>query len=703
MQTVKTTSMALGDAEISFETGRFALQADAAVLVSQGEQSILLTATMGGAREGMDFFPLVVEFEPRYYAAGRIKHSKVNKREGRKSDQDILTCRVTDRPLRPMFPKGMRNEVQIIATQFQTDSQRISAPLCITAASMAIQLSGIPFERSVSAVQVGMDEDGNFITSPTHEQVEATGLDFVVAGTSDAIMMVEAGANLIDNQKALAALEYAHEEIKKLCALQDEFVSQFDIETKEVVVASDSDTFLAATAAVKEVLSEAELDGIAGVTKKEVKKKMHVLEEKLFEACATRIEAEEFSKKDLVTAFEKAFAKSMRKRIFETGKRVDGRDMDTVRPLIVDVGLFPRVHGSGLFQRGETQVLSMLSLGGPDSEEYADTTDKGEFRRRYLHHYNFPPYSVGETRMLRGPGRREIGHGALAERALSYVLPKIEDGWAYTIRVVSEVLACNGSSSMASVCGSTLALMDAGVPIKTPIAGIAMGLMMDEETGDYKILTDIQGLEDFDGDMDFKVAGDETGLTCIQLDIKIKGLDLSLLTEALEKAQNARAHILAAMKAQISAPREKMNQYAPLIETMKVKEEQIRDIIGKGGSVIQGMCADYDVNISVEDDGTVVITGLQAGIDQAREQIEMITYEPKIGDVFENAEVKTITDFGAFVQFLPGRDALLHISEIADERVNKVEDYLTLGQKITVKITEKDRMGRLKLTMKGLN
>ena len=699
MSNVKKTGMDLGGREISFETGKLATQVDGSVLVEHGDLSILVTAVMGGARPGMNFFPLVVEFEPKYYAAGRLKHSKVNKREGRKGDLDILTCRVTDRPLRPMFPKGIRNEVQIICTQLQTDSAHISSPLCITAASLAIQLAGLPFEKSVAAVQVGMDADGNFMTNPSAEEIEATGLDFVVAGTEDSIMMVEAGANLIDNTKALEVLEYAHTEIKKLCKLQDDFLSQFDIEKREFEMEGESEGYTLAETLVNQYISEEDFTSITGVLKKEVKAVMHDLEEKLIEACSTEIEEEKVSKSDLITVFEKRFSKNMRNRVFETGKRVDGRATDEVRKITVETGLFNRVHGSGLFQRGETQVLSMLTLAGPDSEKYVDSTDRGEFRKRYIHHYNFPPFSVGETRPLRGPGRREIGHGALAERALSYVIPTEADGWQYTTRVVSEVLSCNGSSSMGSVCGSTLALLDAGVPIKEVIGGIAMGLLMNDN-GDYKILTDIQGLEDFDGDMDFKVAGTEDKITCIQLDIKIKGLELSLLADALEAAQTGRAFIIGEMKKVISTPKTEMNEFAPLIETMKIKEDQIRDIIGKGGETIRGLCADFEVQINVEDDGTVIITGLRENIKNTKKVIESITYTPNVGDRFENCEVKTIKDFGAFVQYAPGKDGLLHISEIANERVEKVEDYLKVGDKITVKIVEIDKLGRVKLSKK---
>jgi len=512
-------------------------------------------------------------------------------------------------------------------------------------------------------------------------------------------MMVEAGANLIDNTKALEVLEYAHTEIKKLCKLQDDFLSQFDIEKREFEMEGESEGYTLAETLVNQYISEEDFTSITGVLKKEVKAVMHDLEEKLIEACSTEIEEEKVSKSDLITVFEKRFSKNMRNRVFETGKRVDGRATDEVRKITVETGLFNRVHGSGLFQRGETQVLSMLTLAGPDSEKYVDSTDRGEFRKRYIHHYNFPPFSVGETRPLRGPGRREIGHGALAERALSYVIPTEADGWQYTTRVVSEVLSCNGSSSMGSVCGSTLALLDAGVPIKEVIGGIAMGLLMNDN-GDYKILTDIQGLEDFDGDMDFKVAGTEDKITCIQLDIKIKGLELSLLADALEAAQTGRAFIIGEMKKVISTPKTEMNEFAPLIETMKIKEDQIRDIIGKGGETIRGLCADFEVQINVEDDGTVIITGLRENIKNTKKVIESITYTPNVGDRFENCEVKTIKDFGAFVQYAPGKDGLLHISEIANERVEKVEDYLKVGDKITVKIVEIDKMGRVKLSKK---
>jgi len=700
MNEVKSFSVTLGDKELIIETGLLAPQAQGSALVKYGDQRILVTCGVGAGRPGMDFFPLVVEYEPKTYALGMLKHSKINKREGRKSDRDVLACRMIDRPLRPMFPKGARDEVQIIATQLQTDGTQAPTALCMTGASVAIQLAGLPFETSVAGVHIGRDDEGNLVTSPTYEQVDNNGLDLTVAGTADAITMVEAGADLISNEDMLEALAYAHEEIKKLCAAQDAFMKQFDIEPFEMNIASDSETMEAAMAAFDTVISEAELSEVRGVTKKEVKKKMKALEAKLEEALAEQIEAEVFSKSEIMTVLDKRFAKNMRTGVFATGKRVDGREVDEVRPLYTTVGMLNRVHGCGFFQRGETQALSILTLGGPDEELHVSDTDRPEFKQRYMHHYNFPPFSVGETRMLRGPGRREIGHGALAERALKYVIPKPEEGWAYTMRVVSEILACNGSSSMASVCGSTLALMHGGVPLKAPIAGIAMGLLMDEDSGDYRILTDIQGLEDFDGDMDFKVTGNSENITCLQLDIKIKGLKLELLKDALERAQTARKHILANMLETIPAPNEEMNEFAPLIEVMHIEEDDIRIVIGKGGETIQGLTAEYDVKISIEDDGTVVITGLRENIKGAREAIEKITYKPSVGDVFTDCEVKTLMDFGAFVQYVPGKDGLVHVSEIAQERVEDVSDYLKEGQRVNVVIKEIDRQGRVKLSMK---
>ncbi len=699
MNNTKTFSVQIGDQEMTFETGRMAQQADGAVFARYGDIAILATAGMSPeAREGIDFFPLMVDFEEKFYAAGKLKGSRFIKREGRPSDLAVLNARMIDRPLRPLFPKGMKNEVQIICTMLQTNEEHASYSTALTAASMALQISGIPIEAPVAGVKVGIDENGGFILEPTYQQAEAGGLDLIVAGTEDAIMMVEAGANLISNEKMLEALEFAHEAIKKLCAAQTEFLKQFDVKAKEPVFKEPNE---AEKEAVASAITEAELEKVRGVTKKDVKEALQVLIDKLEEKYATEIEEETLSAKKLKMELEDRLAENMRAATFETGKRIDGRAADEIRPITVETGILPRLHGSAIFQRGETQALSVATLAGPGDAKLIDTPHQPEIKKTYIHHYNFPPYSVGEVRFLRGTNRREIGHGALAERALKPMIPTTEDKFPYTVRVVSEILACNGSSSMASVCGSTMCLMDAGVPIKHAISGIAMGMFMNADTGKYVILSDIQGYEDFNGDMDFKVAGDENGITALQMDIKVKGLQLSLLKEALEQAQAGRTHILGEMKKELSAPRTEMNDKAPRIDAITIDPEFIRDIIGKGGETIQKLCADYDVDIDIEDSGIVMVTSKnQENGKQVRKIIEGIAYKPKVGDVFEEGTVKNITDFGAFVEYAPKKEALLHISEIANERVENVNDYLKEGQKVKVKITEIDKLGRVKLSMK---
>ncbi len=699
MHDIKTHSVKLGEKTLTFEHGKLAQQAQGSIFCSYGDTRLLATVGLGNAREGIDFFPLVVDFEAKFYATGKIKGSRFMKREGRASDAHLLIARMIDRPIRPMFPKGMTNEVQIICTLLQGDGIHTASAMAMNATSMAIQISGVPFEAPIGAVRVGMNDNGDFILDPSFKEEESGDLDLLVAGTEEAILMVEAGANLISNEKMVEALAFAHDHIKIICQAQKEFISQFDITPFEATFKDESES---AKEFVNNFFSDSDYDTVSGKKKKEIKEKLHNLEDKLIEAAKDKIGAEEFTEKDLKKYFSENFGKNIRKRILEKGVRVDGRKTDEIRQLYTEVGLLSRTHGSGLFQRGETQVLSVLTVGGPKDEQLLDEADRPEYTKRYIHHYNFPPYSVGETRMMRGPGRREIGHGALAERALRYVLPtKDEDEFPYMLRVVSEVLACNGSSSMGSVCGSTLALMDGGIPIKTPISGIAMGLVIDEETGKYEILSDIQGMEDAGGDMDFKVTGDENGITALQMDIKVKGLKLELLTEALKQAQIGRTHILKNMKATIETPRENMNKYAPQIYTIKVEEDDIAAIIGKGGETIQGMEKDYDVDISIEEDGLVTIAAVgEEGAKKAIKRIKEITYKPQIGDVIENCTVKKIMDFGAFVEYAPKQDGLVHISEIAKERVNKVEDFLKEGQKVTVKILGFER-GKVKLSMKA--
>ncbi|NJP03944.1 polyribonucleotide nucleotidyltransferase, partial [Candidatus Gracilibacteria bacterium] len=538
---MKEFSVNLEGENFVFQTGKLAQMADGACLATYRDEVILATVGMAtSVREGMDFFPLMCEFQPKYYASGKVKGSRFNKREGRPSDSAVLNSRLIDRPLRPMFPKGMVNDVQVITTVLQTEATRSAGTMAITAASMAILLSGIPFEAPVAAVRVGMKEDGTFFLDPTYEEAENGLLDLVVAGSADAIMMVEAGASQISDEKMVAALEYAHGHIKTLCKAQAEFAAQHEITPLKPIFAAKDEK---AEEAVNKFVTDAMLDEIRGVGKKALHAKVHEAEDKLLAHYKEEIENGELTKGGLLDFFNKAWSKRMRKNILEKDIRADGRKSDDVRALSSEVGILPRVHGTGLFQRGNTQVLSAVTIGGPGDGQIIDDPDRGEFTQMYIHHYNFPPFSVGDVKPLRGTNRREIGHGALAERALRYVMPTKEEGFPYFVRVVSEVLACNGSSSMGSACGSTLALMDAGVPIKAPVSGVAMGLVTDE-SGNYKILADIQAAEDFCGDMDLKVCGTEKGITALQMDIKLKGLKMDLLVEALGKARIARNTIL---------------------------------------------------------------------------------------------------------------------------------------------------------------
>ena len=700
MKNIITHSVEIDGKTLSFEHGRLATAAQGSALLKYGQTQILGTCGIGSPRDGIDFFPLVCDFETKFYATGKIKGSRFLKREGRAPESAILTARMMDRPIRPMFEKGIQNEVQIIATHFQSDGIHSCTATAINAGSAAILASGFPFQSPIGAVRVGMRPNGDFYCDPTFEEIENGQLDLVVAGTADAITMVEAGAQLISDEKMIAALEFAHQNIAKICTAISEFAAKINPEKIEPTRKISNQ---AAADFVEKTLSDAEFDAVSGTGKKEVKSQLESLEQKLLDAAESEIAAETFSEKDLREFFGKQFAKSLRRRVFEKGVRLDGRKVDEIRPITVEVGVFDRLHGSALFQRGETQSLTTLTVAGPAAEMIIDDPDRPETTTRYFHHYNFPPFSVGETRMLRGPGRREIGHGALAERALRYVLPSAEkDNFPYVLRCVSEILTCNGSSSMASVCGSTLALMDGGIPIKTPVAGIAMGLLM-QESGDYEIMSDIQAFEDFDGDMDFKVAGSEDGITALQLDIKVSGLSLDLLRSALEKSRVGRAHILAEMKKVISTPRNEMSNFAPRVEMVKINPDFIRDVIGKGGETIQGMQNDFNVEISVADDGAISVSGVDpAGVQSAIEKIESIAYEPEPGDIFEDGVVKSVMDFGVFVEFLPGKEALVHVSEMADHRVNHPSDLLKEGDKVKVKLIGTDKMGRIKLTMKDL-
>lgn len=702
MHNIQKKSLSIGTDQLSFENGRLALQADGSVLIQYGEVAMLCVASISDSvREGMDFFPMVVDFENKYYASGKIKGSRFMKREAKAPDATVIYARMIDRTLRPLLPKNTRNEVQIIAHLMQTDSLHNPGPLGITGASIAMQLAGIPIECAVAGVQVGYDDNKQLILNPTFEQTEKNGLDLIVAGGEDAIFMVEAGANLVSDDDMLAALEFAHNAIKDVCKAQKEFIAMFkDIQMKTLVL---KETAEGAEAMVDKVLSANDFASIQGKDKHEVKAKMAPLKEKLVQAYADQIEAGDVNKGDLMYFFDKKFDAAMRARVFEKNERLDYRNPDQVRPIHVEVGVFSRLHGSALFQRGETQALSIVTLAGPSGAQILDDPDRPEYEKHYMHHYNFPPYSVGEIKMLRGPSRRDIGHGTLAERALMPVIPNIKnDGFAYAMRVVSEILTCNGSSSMASVCGSTLSLMDAGVPIKTPISGVAMGLMTHPENPDkYVILSDIQSFEDFGGDMDLKVTGNKDGITALQMDIKIKGLKMELLREAFAKAKIARSFILDEMTKVIAKPRAEMHALAPRIETVTVDPDFIAAIIGKGGENIQRMCKDYAVEINIEDSGIVTISSANAeGLKSAMNEIKDMTRVAQPGEIFEKALVKKIMDFGAFVEYLPKKEALVHVSEMSNARVDHPSDMMSEGDIIKVKYLGKDKQGREKLTMK---
>jgi len=685
---------------LTLETGQIALQADGAVLVKYGETVVLCTAMMSAeGPEEADFFRLTMEYQERFYAAGKIKGSRFIKRDGRPSDDGILKARLTDRPIRPMFPKGITNEVQAIATVLSADLINEPGVLAITGTSSAMMNAGLPFEGPLAAVRIGM-KGGELIVFPTMEEMEEGDLDLVVAGTADAITMVEAGANEVDEETLLKALELAHSVIKDLCQMQLELRDQINPTPREFTISKASDELLDT---VGGVVSQAELDGVSGALKHDIKEKVHAIEQKVLEHFAAQIEAEEMSEKKLLAVVDKLIFGNMRKNILEKGTRIDGRKADEVRPIECKVGLLPRTHGSALFQRGETQALTLTTLGGPGAAQIVDTMDI-DTEKRYIHYYNFPPYSVGDVRPLRGTSRREIGHGMLAERALRPMIPNKED-FAYTMLLVSEIMTCNGSSSMASVCGSTLSLMDAGVPIKKPVAGIAMGLVASDEfkesgQGNYAILSDIQGFEDFAGDMDFKVTGTNEGITALQMDIKIKGITIEMMREALTKANEGRAFIMGKMLEALPEVRKEMSKYAPMITNITIDPDFIRDVIGKGGETIQKITAECGVEIDIDQEGIVTITAPdQESGDKAIKWVKQIVYKPEIGEEFEGTVV-SIQDFGAFVEFIPGKDGLVHISELRPYRVNNVEDVVKEGDKVKVKLVKIDDQGRYGLSMK---
>ena len=684
-----------------FETGKLAEQAGGAVTVRYGDTVVFAAATVSPTvRPGIDFFPLTVDFEERLYAAGKIPGS-FPRREGRPSEEGILTARLTDRPIRPLFPKGFRNDVQIVVTPFSADQENEPDILAVNAASAALAISPAPFDGPIGCVRVGT-VDGKLTLNPTIQELEESELDLVVAGTRDAIMMLEAGARQVSEELLVQALELAQTGISALIDAQEALVAasgkpkmtwtgeKVDPAREERIAAFLADKIRARVRNADKAMREQGLDEL----KREAVAALVPLAKDGQPADPNAI-----TEADVNLAFDNVLKKEFRRAVLEEGLRPDGRRLTEIRPLSIEVGLLPRTHGSALFQRGQTQILSVATLGPSGDEQIIDTLSPVD-SKRFMHHYNFPPYSVGEVRPLRGAGRREIGHGALAERALLPVIPAKEE-FPYTIRVVSETLGSNGSTSMASTCGACLALMDAGVPMKAMIGGISIGLVL--EGGQHRLLTDIQGMEDNYGDMDFKVTGSDRGVTAIQLDIKAKGLPVAVIREAFQQAKDARLFILNAMRAVLPAPRTELSKYAPRIETIKIAPDKVREVIGPGGKMVRQIQSETGTTIELEDDGTVRITGAKPeGREKARAMIEGLTKEPEVGEVYEG-KVTRIMGIGAFVEYLPGKEGLVRISELSTDRVNRVEDVVNVGDTVTVKIAEVDRMGRVNLSIRAVS
>ncbi|WP_211360016.1 polyribonucleotide nucleotidyltransferase [Macrococcus equipercicus] len=676
---------------LTVEVGQLAKQANGAALVRYGDTVVLSTATASKQPRDVDFFPLMVNYEEKLYAAGKIPGG-FNKREGRPGEDATLTARLIDRPIRPLFPKGYRNDIQVISIVMSVDTDNSPEMAAMLGSSVALAVSDIPFQGPIAGVNVGL-VDGELVINPTVAQRAQSDLDLQVAGHKDAVNMVEAGAKEVSEDKMLEAIMFGHQAIKELVAFQETIVDEVAPVKKEFVPAAPNE------AVETEVKHYAEELGLAAAiqTKDKLEREENITAVKL--QLLDKYEGQDDAVLTVVNkTFDSLIKEEVRRQITEDKVRPDGRRPDEIRPLDSEVGLLPRAHGSGLFTRGQTQALSVATLGALGEHQIIDGLGVEE-QKRYMHHYNFPNFSVGETGPIRAPGRREIGHGALGERALLQVIPDEKD-FPYTIRVVSEVLESNGSSSQASICGSTLALMDAGVPIKAPVAGIAMGLVKKDE--DYTILSDIQGMEDALGDMDFKVAGTAKGITAIQMDIKIDGLSEEILKEALEQARIGRMHIMDHMMQTISAPRETLSAYAPKIEIIHINPDKIRDVIGPGGKKINEIIDATGVKLDIEQDGTVFIGSSDAAmIQEAKRLIENIVREAVVGEVYMST-VKRIEKFGAFVEIFPGKDALVHISQLAKERVNKVEDVVKLGDQFPVKVTEIDRQGRVNASRKEL-
>ncbi len=697
-------SISFDGRDIRLKVGLLAPQAGGSVLMQSGDTAVLVTATRSNAREGIDFLPLTVDYEERLYAVGRIPGGFL-RREGRPPEKAILTSRLIDRPLRPLFPGWLRDDLQVMATTMAMDELVPPDVLAVTGASLAVMLAKIPFLGPMAAVRVGLVGD-DFIINPTYAEIEAGELDLVVAGSPQGVIMVEAGANQLSEQDIIEAIDFGYEAVRDLIKAQQDLLAELGIEQVHEAPPEQDQTLAnfirdRAEASIKKILSQFDFDkNTRDAALDEVKESIAGSIAELPEDDSIRVAAAANSKA-LGNTFKDITKQLMRRQIVEDGVRVDGRKLDEVRPVSCQVGILPRrVHGCGLFNRGLTQVLSACTLGTPGDAQNLFDDLQTDMEKRYIHHYNFPPFSVGETKPLRAPGRREIGHGALAERALLPVLPPKAE-FPYVIRVVSEVLSSNGSTSMGSVCGSVLALMDAGVPILKPVSGAAMGLI--KEGDEVRVLTDIQGIEDFLGDMDFKVAGTDSGITALQMDMKIPGLPLTIIEQAIKQALGARLHILEKMLATIDKPRTEMSPFAPRLLTVKIEPEFIGLIIGPGGKTIKGITEETGAKIDIEDDGTVTISAIdESKAKKARSIIQGMTRKLQEGDVYAG-RVTRIIPIGAFVEFLPGKEGMVHISQLADYRVGKVEDEVALGDEVIVKVREIDNKGRINLTRLGIH
>ena len=690
---LKRYTTTMGDKPVIVETGHLAGQAGGAVTVRIGDTVVFAAATMGDEpRQGVDFFPLTVDYEERMYAGGRIPGSFF-RREGRPSEEAILTARLTDRPIRPLFPKDLRNDVQVVLYSFSADTENPIDIPAVNAASAALMISDIPWGGPVGAVRVGRI-DGQFIANPTFSQRDISDIDLRLAGTREAILMVECGANMVPEEILIAALEFGHQTIQPIIELQERMAAEIGKPKREYTHFALDESLKASVferlaSKIHEVMDEP-YDKVAR------NHAMDALRESLVAEIASD---DENMVQDVKQAFDESIKSVVRERILERGLRPDGRGLKDVRPIWCEVEVSPRAHGSGLFTRGETQVLTLATLGTPREAQELDSLIGAE-SKRYIHHYNFPPFSAGEVRMLRGASRRDVGHGALAERALLPVIPP-ESEFPYTMRLVSEVLSSNGSTSMASVCGSTLALMDTGVPIKAPVAGVAMGLVKGENEK-YAILTDILGMEDHLGDMDFKVAGTDMGVTALQMDIKIKGITSQIMAQALEQARQARLHILDKIKEAIPAPRADLKPHAPRITVIRIPVDKIGAVIGPGGKTIRSIQDETNTRIDIEEDGSIFIAATDGeGERLARERILSLTEVPEIGRIYTGRVVR-VTDFGAFVEILPNTDGMVHISQLDSERVERVEDVVRMGDEITVMVTDIDPLGKIRLSRQAV-